>query len=268
MADVVRYEKQTAPRLKELIERNAVLLLSFGSVEQHSAHLPVGTDSLCSLRRVENIAARTGGVVFAPLLLGYSFNHVGMVGTISLGAETFFKVVTEILEQLCEQGWRRLIVFSGHAGNWGALELAVQKARERHPTAGFILARGLPSPDVSHQRERFIRAFDWHAGTVETALVAHYCPECLDEARMPPANVLPKSLRTFVESCRLDEIDDVLLRAMTPQKTERVSQNGNWGVGDPADYHQVPVVEAMNAYEDFFVRLIQRWDEWITRLQA
>lgn len=265
MSEALHYERLTAPRLKEQMERNAVLLISFGSVEQHSTHLPVGTDALCSLRRVENIASRAGGIVFAPLSLGYSFNHAGLFGTVSLGAETLYRVASEIFVQLCEQGWKRLIVFSGHAGNWSALELAVQSVRERHPTVGFVLARGMPGMGTDRRRERFVRNFDWHAGAVETALVAHYVPDCLDASRIPSANVLPQPLRSFVESCEGDEIDEILLRALTPQKTALVSRDGNWGVRDPAAYGDVPVAEAMQAYEDFFVRLIRRWDEWIAR---
>lgn len=261
MADIVRYERLTVSALKALQARNAVLMLSFGSVEQHSAHLPVGTDSLCSQVRAERIAARTGSVVFAPLALGYSFNHLGMFGTVSLKAETLVAVAEEVLEQLCAQGWRRFLVFSGHAGNWSALELAGQKVRERYPQAAIVFARGLPPVDEARRRERFLREFDWHAGRIETALLGHYFPELVDKDKLPPGNQLPSPLARMVAAAKDDVIDETLVKAMTPQRTEDVTRSGNWGVKDPASFAEVPVADAMAAYEDFFVRLIRRWDE-------
>ena len=58
----------------------------------------------------------------------------------------------------------------------------------------------------------------------------------------------------------LDEIDTVLMNAITPQHTQALSTNGIWGANDPSLFKQIPVRSAMESYVDFYVQLIKRWD--------
>ncbi|MDO4857597.1 MAG: creatininase family protein [Thermoguttaceae bacterium] len=259
--ELINYEKMTAPQLKMRLSNNAVLLLSFGSIEQHSTHLPLGTDSLCSFKRAENIARRTGSVLFSPLSVGYSYNHKNMFGTVSLSAETILHVIIEILDQLCVQGWQRYIIFSGHAGNWSIIESAVQIVRERFPLVQIILSKGLPAIGCEQTRNRFLKKLDFHAGKIETAIVNYYFPELVDNDNIPPGNNhYPQYLGNFLDKDYLDIYDELLLRAMIPQNTESITLYGNWGIESPSDFSFVPVAEAMQQYEDFFVELIKRWD--------
>lgn len=254
------FHELTAARLKELQQKGAVILLSFGSIEQHSSHLPVGTDYLCSLERVKNIAERTESIVLAPLMLGYSFNHKGMFGTVSLDPKLMTDLVAGTLEQLCGQGWTKFLLFSGHNGNWGVLDLAVQMAREKYPLAQIISSKGLPAVGGGRFSGRFFREFDYHAGRVETAILNYYCPERLDKADIPaPNSKIPEEVLNLAKKDSLDQTDMIILKAMLPQHTNLLSDTGSWGVSNPADYTGVPVREAMENYENFFVRLIEKW---------
>jgi creatinine amidohydrolase len=259
----VFYEELTALQLKNLQQKNAVILFSMGSIEQHSSHLPVGTDYLCSRKRAANIASQCNCIVFSPLQLGYSFNHVGMFSTISISVETLINLLRDIFLQLCDQGWKRFIIMSGHAGNWGAIEVAVQLVREKFPRSQFIVTKGIPSVGTKYEIERFYKNFDQHAGKVETALVSYYYPNLLDKNNIPTANVsLPGILKRHIAQTILDEVDVLLIKAYTPQKTVELSDKGNWGVQDPHDYVGIPIEKVMKAYENYFVRLISRWDTW------
>ena len=263
MIKTVFYEELTALQLKKLQKKNAVILFSMGSIEQHSSHLPVGTDYLCSRARVANIAKETNSVVFAPIQMGYSFNHAEMFSTISFSAETLLHILREIFSQLCDQGWKRFMIFSGHAGNWGIIEVAIQIVREKHPFSQFIVTRGLPSMGMQHKKDRFIKNFDHHAGKVETALISYYFPNLLDKENIPSGNInLPKKLQKHLFQEDIDELDALLVKTYTPQKTTELSAQGNWGVQDPHNYTDIPVEEAMKRYEEFFVRLISRWNAW------
>ncbi|MBR1420660.1 MAG: creatininase family protein [Selenomonadaceae bacterium] len=253
----MKYEELTAFQLNDLCKMNRVILLTFGSIEQHSSHLPVGTDYICMLKRVEEIAERTNNIVFAPIQIGYSFNHIGMTGTISLDAKIFIDVVRNILEQLFEQGWRRVLIFSGHNGNWASLEVATQITRERFPNSQIIFSRGYPK---SKNQTRFIKNFDYHAGTVETALVSYFSKIDLDNLPTPNEN-LPKSIVSLLDKDELDDIDRLLISGLTPGHTNLLSKNGIWGRDDPSNYDQIPVDVAMKQYIDFFVELLQRWDK-------
>lgn len=259
--NVLRFENLTANQIDALCKDNRVILLSFGSIEQHSAHLPVGTDCLCMIKRVEEIARHTNSIVFSPLQLGYSFNHAGMPGTISLSAEIFIDIVANILRQLFQQGWKRAVIFSGHNGNWPALRVAVQIAREAYIDAQVVLADGYPRMSDEHRKNRFVRNFDYHAGLTETALVSYFAKDLLDTESIPPANQdMPDAIKKLMNKKDLDEIDTVLMNAITPQHTQALSTNGIWGANDPSLFEQIPVRSAMESYVDFYVQLIKRWD--------
>ena len=52
-----RWERMTAPELRALAERNAVVILPVAALEQHGPHLPVGTDRML-VEAVAQAAAR------------------------------------------------------------------------------------------------------------------------------------------------------------------------------------------------------------------
>ena len=257
------YENLTKDELSALKDKKTIILLSFGSVEQHSTHLPVGTDFLCSYRRVESIAAKTNSIVFAPVQLGYSYNHKGMFGTISLSPETMLKIVSELLEQLCSQGWERIILFSGHAGNWNILELATIITREKFKNVQILMAKG-PTPSKKQIIKRTLKNLDLHAGKIETAIWDYYFPNKLNYSSIPGGNLdLPNIFQKLSKKKSHDDIDMMLISALLPQHTELLSKTGNWGQEDPRSYKTIPVKAAMQYYESFYVKLIKRWNSLI-----
>lgn len=259
---ILKFEELTAPQIEVLIKENRVLLLSFGSIEQHSMHLPVGTDYLCMYKRVEKIAERVNGIMFSPLQLGYSFNHIEMQGTVSVDGELFIALVVSILKQLFAQGWKRVLLFSGHNGNWPALRVAVQTAREKYSSTQVVFAEGYPSMSVEHKKARFIKNFDYHAGLTETAIVNFFYEKLVDRERIPSSNQgTPAIVRHIIEKEEIDDIDMLLMSAVTPQHTEMLSENGMWGGNDPHAYEQIPVKRAMETYISFYVDLIKRWNK-------
>lgn len=263
MSEIIEFEKLSTSQLREYKKRNAVIILSFGSIEQHSTHLPVGTDYLCSYQRAYNIAKKSESLIFSPLQLGYSYNHKGMFGTISLNANTMLQVVNDIFEQLCEQEWNRFLLFSGHNGNWNILKLAVEMIREKYPLSQFVISKGFPQLNREHNTNRFFKNFDLHAGVIETAIVSYYFPTLIDYKHIPHANLkIPDTLLKHLSSDSIDEIEQLLIAACTPQKTQLLSSEGNWGLQNPMQYLNVPVDKAMEQYETFYVELIKRWNSF------
>lgn len=255
-----KYDELSAEQIKKLIESKCILLISFGSIEQHGPHLPVGTDYICMEERVKRIAKLTDSIYFTPIQLGYSYNHIGMVGTISLSGELFISIAKSIFLQLFEQGWKRIIVFSGHNGNWDVLNVALRIAKEKYPKAEVVLGRGYPKMDTKHNENRFYKNFDMHAGVVETALVNFFRPDIFDFNNIPTSNsFIPKEVTRIIDKSEIDDIDKILLSAITPQHTELISSNGIWGRNDLNLYTAVPVKKAMEQYIDFYVNLINRW---------
>ena len=58
-----------------------VVIVPVGSTEQHSLHLPVGTDSFVAITLAEDAAAKTGAVIAPPVWYGWSPHHMVRPGT-------------------------------------------------------------------------------------------------------------------------------------------------------------------------------------------
>jgi len=79
-------------------DAGALPVLTVGSVEQHSDHLPVDTDTLSAYRITMAAAERCPAphvLVLPPPSFGFSPHHRAWAGTITLSLETFIGMVTD-----------------------------------------------------------------------------------------------------------------------------------------------------------------------------
>ncbi len=112
------YGDLTSPKLGQ-IAPNTVALLPIAAVEQHGAHLPVVTDTALVTEIARRAEAALGdSVALLPTLwAGCSHHHFGFPGTISIGSETYVRVLKDLVESLIRSGFRRIVLLNGHGGN-------------------------------------------------------------------------------------------------------------------------------------------------------
>lgn len=126
----VRWERLTAPELRALAERNAVVVVPVASLEQHGPHLPVWTDSFIghavSVRAAE-LCGPLPAVVTPPMWLGLSEHHFPFGGTISLDYATFAAVLRCIVRSLLADGFSRVMLFNSHGGNIDPLAVSARE---------------------------------------------------------------------------------------------------------------------------------------------
>lgn len=126
----VRWERLTAPELRALAERNAVVVVPVASLEQHGPHLPVWTDSFIghavSVRAAE-LCADLPAVVTPPMWLGLSEHHFPFGGTISLDYATFAGVLRCIVKSLLADGFSKVMLFNSHGGNIDPLAVSARE---------------------------------------------------------------------------------------------------------------------------------------------
>ena len=122
-----RFERMTAPELRALAERNAVVILPVAALEQHGPHLPVWTDSFIGHSvaiRAAELCADLPAVVLPPMWTGLSEHHFPFGGTISLDYATFAGVLRCVMRSLLADGFSRLVLFNSHGGNAEPLAVA------------------------------------------------------------------------------------------------------------------------------------------------
>jgi creatinine amidohydrolase len=130
----IRYADLTSADLRTAFTRRASVLLPVGSVEQHGPHLPVGTDTLIAQQLAIAVAERLGDrcIVLPPLWYGESPHHMSFAGTITLRADTYLRVISEIAGSLYQHGLQSLVILNGHGGNIGPLRTVVADLARTH----------------------------------------------------------------------------------------------------------------------------------------
>jgi len=120
-------------QLEEYLQRDDRIVLPLGSTEQH-AYLSLATDNILA-ERVSVDAAEPLGVPVLPVLpYGITPRFAAYPGSPTLRVETFLTVVTDLLDSLSGQGFRRILVVNGHGGNTPARAAAAQWGA-KHPEA-------------------------------------------------------------------------------------------------------------------------------------
>lgn len=166
---------------RQAARRGSTVLWPWGAFEQHGPHLPLATDTLFAERVAAAVAESLDPSLPLGLLpvqwLGFSPEHLGFAGTLSLPAELLIELVVAVGGQLADAGYERLVLLNAHGGQIGLLEVAARQLRSRHPRLAVLpcfLWRGpegiselIPEPE---------RSSGLHAGLAETSLMLHLEP--------------------------------------------------------------------------------------------
>jgi len=199
---------------RRLAEPKTVLLLPVGAMEQHGAHLPIGTDWMMAQFIARRVAARIDGIVAAPITYaaksgvrtgGGNFQS----GTTSLDGITLITMVKDIVKELVRHGARRLTIIDGHFENRFFLDEACDLAMRELRMDGIDDARVLkmvyaaefPNPliDAVYTDHEFPGLDLEHGGLLETSMMLYCYPEFVQmerlgnesAARFPPYDLFP-----------------------------------------------------------------------------
>ena len=133
-------------QVEAYLERDDRVVLPIGSTEQH-AYLSLGTDAILAERVAVEAAEPLGVLVLPAMPFGIAPGFAAFPGTVSLRPETLAAVLTETLDTLFDQGFRRFLVVNGHGGNAPVREPLAQWATARD-AARLRVHDWWDSPDV------------------------------------------------------------------------------------------------------------------------
>jgi len=119
----MRIADMTWMQVETFLEGDDRCVLPLGSVEQHG-YLSLATDQILAERVAVEAAEPSGVPVFPAVPYGLTPYFMGYPGTVTLTAETYGRVVTEILDSLASHGFRRILIVNGHGGNQPARRVA------------------------------------------------------------------------------------------------------------------------------------------------
>lgn len=173
---------------RDLAAGRPIAVLPIGAVEQHSRHLPLGTDALI----VEHVATRleaelpTQVLLLPALSVGASDHHLMMPGTASVGSRCLSDSVAKMCLSVADSsGIDRFLILNGHGGNQPAERLALEQIRSNNDSI-----RGFAVDYWSLMFEQLDRAgvdrpaTMGHADLIETSILLRVHPHlvCMDRA--------------------------------------------------------------------------------------
>ena len=170
------------------LDHSMVVLIPFGSVEQHSLHLPFGTDSIIGeaiARRLEQ--QMPGHVLVLPITwLGCSRHHMGFPGSLTAETETFISVGEQLVSSMAAHGFRNFILLNSHGGNTNQVALMAENLRYRPGPALKVVAVTywhLISKEIQDIRETPLGGMG-HAGELETSVMLAVKPDLVRQDLM------------------------------------------------------------------------------------
>ena len=173
------------PELKELIKKNALIILPVGQVEEHGKHLPIKTDTYI----VEEVAKRIGEslkneislLIMPAVWSGYSMKSVAKwPGTMRLKQKTFINMVFDICSSVIEMGFKKIMIISGHGNHTGALRVVTRNISDKY---NIYMALTYPSVMAKEEFLKISKAGpkgSCHGGEYETSLMLYLNKNMVD----------------------------------------------------------------------------------------
>ncbi|BBF43524.1 creatinine amidohydrolase [Lachnospiraceae bacterium KM106-2] len=191
--------------VEELAKKDAVVLLPVGVVEEHSRHLPLGTDIYVAAAQAKDIKEEMDACGFPCIIAPpFYFGAIGALsklfpGSFNSSKETISKSLWDLLESLENAGFKRVVAINGHGDplHRSAITQAFQSYNQEHElkakwmtfeddltyegfdgTEDFVLAvPPYPFDKLVTITGEIKDQNDYHAGAFETAIMRDLFPE-------------------------------------------------------------------------------------------
>ena len=178
---MMHWQNLTTAAIAEAAERDAVVVVTVGATEQHGAHLPSGTDSMCA-QAIATEAARIANdagqptLVAPPVWVGYSRDHDAFAGTLSVGHRTLSLFLVDIGVSIMKNGFKRLLILNGHGSNDRLLYYVLRDIQDKSKSSGALCAVTYwkTAADIVMAERESSPGGMAHACEFETSLMLHY----------------------------------------------------------------------------------------------
>jgi creatinine amidohydrolase len=182
--DARNFAYLTWKQVDALLRESTLLVLPTAAIEQHGHHLPLATDTLINNlllgHALAKLPANLPVYALPPVHYGKSNEHSGFAGTLSVSATTFMAVLRDLGASLASAKFQKLVLYNTHGGNASLIEVMARDLRAEFGLRTFALhgSGGVAFEGLSEQE----RAYGFHAGEVETALLLAALPQLVDRS--------------------------------------------------------------------------------------
>lgn len=185
----IYFQDKSWPELKEAQQKNTMIILPVGMIEEHGYHLPVSTDNIIAeeIARlvVERIKDRLPVLVLPNVWTGYHGSVVAKYpGSIRVQPETLISLVYDICTSLCQAGFKKIVIINSHGQNPPMLEIVCRKIADDFVVNPILT---YPMEMIGKQggeiRKSKMGGAGGHSCEIETALMLALKEELVDMSK-------------------------------------------------------------------------------------
>jgi creatinine amidohydrolase len=190
-------EHMNWPTIKEKIKAGMdTVIICTASVEQHGHHLSELTDTVIGQATGLLVAEKLGNALVAPVIRpGLSEHHIPMAGSLTLRPEVYRGIIEDYVTSYKKHGFKKVIIFSSHGGNFTENEQIVKNLQEMHPEMQFSSA--LTLMQLMNLMKQFEKKYGLgegstgHGGAMETSVMLYIAPDQVDMEKATPGYIGP-----------------------------------------------------------------------------
>lgn len=171
-------------------------ILPLGSIEQHSSHLPTGTDYFIVKATSERLAERINAYLLPPLPISTCYEHTGKKGSVCMRPSTFALMFGDILTNLKNQGFKKVIVMIGHGGIFAA-DPVIREMNCMNDDFRVIKLYGMRNEKITSLIEGDPNN-EIHAGEKETSLMLYVEEGTVKKDKMAENDFVPDRPREYL----------------------------------------------------------------------
>ena len=180
MSQLVEWGRLTWPEAREAVTAMPAALLPIGAVEQHGPHMTLAADALAAESLGRLLAQRTGAILLPTLPYGQVWSLSSFPGSLSISNDTLQRVLVDLVSALGRQGFRAVVLLSGHLGNMTAMKEAAREVFTRGgPKTYFLFYPGLSEAAAGVIESAPSHGGLMHADETETSLLLALAPEAV-----------------------------------------------------------------------------------------
>ena len=171
-------EKMTMSEFSVGLKKTRTVIVPCGSTEQHGNHLPLDTDTIQAVDLAQAAAEKHPLFVAPPVHYGVCRSTARHPGTVGIRTLTLKLLVMDLVSSLYAQGFRHVILLSGHAGttHMATLVDAGEELLDKYPDI-FIAVIKEYDLAVSAGQGLLETPGDSHAGEIESSRLLHSHPD-------------------------------------------------------------------------------------------
>ena len=200
----ILFENNSKDMIKEAAEKDTLVLLPIGILEQHGPHLPINTDNVIAydiaVRVAERIKNKLPVMVLPCVWAGYHGAELEkMPGSIRVKQRTLYYYVYDICESLVRNGFKKIAMINGHGQNPAILQMVCRDiANEFDVNIILTYAMNL----IGKKEGLNIKTSPeggagGHAGELETSLMLALRGELVDMSKAPEGDLCKHRTKFF-----------------------------------------------------------------------